>query len=150
MVAFSYLLSAAMENLEVLAQVVNKYGRIEMPHKDTIGTLAQETRMRLYKEAKQTILDSRRQELISHIDELINMVMGVNSMPVMNRHKERLLSGTLPGEPNGTSNIASQRHGIHRSHKTSVDPSLLVKGLAMLTILERIINQQRKKQTRDE
>ena len=143
------LLDAAVKNPEVLAQVVNKYGKIRVPHDDHIENLAEKIRVKIHKEAAQTILSSRRQELVSHIGKLMDMVMGLNSVPGSGQQEEGPFEGTTSVGQNRTSNIARWRYGMQRSRETSSNPSVLTRGLAMLAVLEGILNQQRKKQTRD-
>ena len=143
------LLEAAVKNPEVLAQIVNKYGEIRVRPDDEIAALAENMRAKVHKKAAQSILESHKHVLVTHVGELIDTVMGLNSVPGRRQHEERRFEGTPPGEQNGMSNIARQQHGMRRScKKTSADPSVLIRGLAMLAVIEGIFNQQRKKQTR--
>ncbi len=139
------LLEAAVKNPEVLAQIVNKYGEIRVRPNDDIAALTENMRAKVHKKAAQSILESPKHVLVTHVGELIDTVMGLNSVPGRCQNEERRLEGTPSSEQNGTLNIASRRHGVQRSHETSADPSVLVKGLAMLAVLKEIINQQRKK-----
>jgi len=148
-IANASLLDAGVKNPEVVAQIVNKYGKIQVPHDDKIATPAEKIRVKIYKEAAQTILNSRRQDLVSHVGEIIDRVMGLNSVPGRHQQEERPFEGATSVGQNRTSNIARRRYGMQRSRKTSSNPSVLIRGLAMLAVLEGIINQQRKKQTRD-
>lgn len=144
-IANAALLDAAVKNPEVLAQVVNKYGKIQLPRDDTIATLVEKASAKVRKEAVQIILNSRRQELVNHVGDLIDIVTGLNSVTGRRQHGERSFEGATPGKPN----IARRRLGMEQSREASADPSVLIRSLAMLTVLEGIINQQRKKQTRD-
>ena len=74
------LLDAAVKSPEVLAQVIDKYGEIQVRHDDKIAIEAKNIRDKVYREAAQTILNSRSQELASRIDEIIDRVMGLNSV----------------------------------------------------------------------
>ena len=148
-IANASLLDAGAKNPEVVAQLINKYGEIQVPHDDKISTEAENIRVKVYKEAAQTILSSRRQELVSHVAEIIDRVMGLNSVPGRHQQEEGPFGGAISVGQNRTSNIARRRHGMQRSHETSSNPSVFIRDLAMLAVLEGIINQQRKKQTRD-
>ena len=146
-IANAVLLDAAVKNPEVLVQVVNKYGEIQIPHDDKIATEVENLRVKIHKEAAQTILTSRRQELVSHVGGIIDRVMGLNSVTGGRQHEENPFEGATPGEHNGTSNIARRRHGMQRSLESGSNSSALIRGMAMLAVLEQI-NQQRKRQTR--
>jgi len=148
-IANAALLDAAVKNLEVLAQIINKYGKIQILHDDTIVTEAENIRVKLYKEAAQTILNNRRQELVSHVGEIIDRVMGLNNVPDGLQHEERSFEGVTPGEHNSTKDTVHQRRSMQRSLKSGSDSSELIKGLAILAALEEIVNQQRTKQTKD-
>jgi len=142
------LLDAAVKNPEVLAQVIDKYGEIQVRHDDKLATEAENIRAKVYREAAQTILNSRRQELVSHVGGIIDRVMGLNSVPGGHRYEERSFEGVNPGGHNSTPNIVRQRRGMQRSLETGSNSSVLIRGLAMLAVLDEIVNQQRKKQIR--
>ena len=139
------LLDAAVKDSEVLTQIVNKYGEIRVRPDDKIATEAENIRVKVHKEAAQTILSNRRQELVSRIDRVIDRVMGLNSVPGEFRYEEKPFKAVTPGGGNSTPNIVRQRRGMQRSIKHGLNPSVLIRGLAMLAVLEGIINQQRSK-----
>ena len=141
------LLDAAVKDPEVLAQIIDKYGEIQVRHDDMIATEAENIRVKVYREAAQTILNSRRQELTSRVNGIIDRVMGLNTLPGGRQHEERSFEGATPGEQNGTPDMARRRHGRQSSLETNSNPSVLIGGLAMLALLNKIVHQQRKEQT---
>jgi len=122
------LLDAAVKNTEVLAKVIDKYGAIQLHHHDMIATEAENIRDRVNGEVVQTILNSRRQELISHVNGIIDRVMGLNSVPDVRRHEERTLEGVTSNGRSSTTNIVHQRRAIRRSAKHGLNPSVIFSG----------------------
>ena len=104
-IANAALLDAAVKNPEVLAQLINKYGEIQGPHDDKIATLAENIRGKVYREAAQTILNNRRQELVSHVGGIIDMVMSLNSVPGRRQHEERSFEGVTPDGQNSLPDV---------------------------------------------
>jgi predicted house-cleaning noncanonical NTP pyrophosphatase (MazG superfamily) len=147
-IANAALLNAAVKNPEVLAQIINKYGEIQVYQDDEMETKIQNLRTKIYEEAAETLLNNRRQELVSHVGEIIDRVMGLNSVTGGGQREESPFKGATPRGQNSTSNIARRRHGIQRSLETSSNPSILIRGLAILAVLEGIIDQQRTKQSK--
>ena len=142
------LLDAAVKDPEVLAQVINKYGEIQVHHDDKIATEIENIRAKIYREAAQIILNSRRLELVSRVDGIIDRVMGLNDVPGGHQCEERSFEGVAPGGQNDTLNIARQRRDMQQSIESGSNSSVLIRGRAMLAALDEIVNQQRKKQFR--
>ena len=148
-IANAALLDAAVKKPEVLAQILNKYGKIQAPHNDKIEAEIESIKEKVYEKVSQSILDSRRQKLVNHISKLTDMVMGLNNAPDRRQQEERPFEGVAPSKQHISSNIHYRGHGMPDSRETNLNPLVLVRGLAALAALEEIINQQREKQTKD-
>ncbi|MFC1909424.1 hypothetical protein ACFLXD_06220 [Chloroflexota bacterium] len=145
-IASSALLDAAIKDTEVLAQVINKYGAIQVRHDDKIASFTEKIRVKIYKEAAQTILNSRRQDLVSHVNEIIDRIMGLNNVTGEHRHIERTFDAVTHDGQSGTPGIVHQRRRMQQSIKRGLNPSALIEVLTMLTVLEDIVNKQGEKQ----
>jgi hypothetical protein len=111
------LLDAAVKNPDVLAQVINKYGEIRLRHTDMEPIEAKDIEDKVFRESVQIMLSSRRQELVSRLNGIIDRVMGLNNR--INRQQ-------------------NTKHGS--------DPVVPIRGLMMLNALNDIANRQRGKQ----
>ena len=142
------LLDAAVKNPEVLAQVIDKYGEIQIRRDDKIATLHKNIRDTVYAKAVQTILNSRKQKLTNRVNGIIDRLIGLNSVPSGRRHEEGSFEGVTPGGHESAPNTVRQRTSVEQSIKDSLDPSVLNSNPATLAALNEIVNQQRNKQTR--
>ena len=145
-IANSALLDAAFKDTEVLAQVINKYGAIRVRHDDKLGEKIENIEARIYSTVVQSILDSRRHEFVSHVNEIIDRIMGLNSVTGERRHIGRTFDAVTHDRQSGTPDIVHRRSRMQQSIKRGLNPSALIEVLTMLTALEDIVNKQRKKQ----
>jgi hypothetical protein len=147
-IANTALLDAAVKNPEVLAQILNKYGQIQAPHDDKMETEISNIKEKVYEKVSQAIITSKKQELIDHISNLIDMVMGLNRPPDRRQQEGRPFEDCATSKQNISSSIFYRRQGMQDSRETNLNPFVLVRGLAALAALEKIVNQQREKQIR--
>ncbi|MFC2066779.1 hypothetical protein ACFLUO_06995 [Chloroflexota bacterium] len=145
-IASSALLDAAFKDTEVLAQVINKYGAIQVRHDDNIGEKIENIETRIHSKVVQSILDSRRHDFVSHVNEIIDRIMGLNSVTGEHRHIEKTSDAVTHDGQSGTTDIVYRRRRMQQSIKHGLNPSALIEVFTMLTVLEDIVNKQRKKQ----
>ena len=144
-IANAALLDAAVKDPEVLIQVIDKYGRIQIPHEDKMAAEVEKIKAKVQKEATQTILNSRRQDLVNHVGKLIDMVMGSNRLTERHHKEERPFEGVTPVGQHRKSDVAWQRPVRRHSRETRSNLSVLTRNPVMLATLKEIINQQREK-----
>jgi len=140
-VASAALLEAANHDPKVLFEIINKYGKIR--EYDKSESEIQNLIDQIYQKAVQNMLKGGSRELDEFINEIIDRVMGLNSVPGGRRYEERPFEGVTPGGHNSTPNIVRQRRGMQRSLETGSNSS---RAMAMIAILDEIVNQQIKKQ----
>ena len=142
-IASAALLKTANRDPKVLVDVMNKYGKILEYDKNEMESDIQNLRGQIYQKAVQNMLKGGSRELDEFINEIIDRVMGLNSVPGGRRYEERPLEGVTPGGHNSTPNTVRQRRGMQRSLETGSNSS---RAMAMIAILDEIVNQQTKKQ----
>ena len=142
-IASAALLETANRDPRVLVDVMNKYGKILEYDKNEMESDIQNLRGQIYQKAVQNMLKGGSRELDEFINEIIDRVMGLNSVPGGRRYEERPLEGVTPGGHNSTPNTVRQRRGMQRSLETGSNSS---RAMAMIAILDEIVNQQTKKQ----
>ena len=143
-IASAALLEAAKQDHKVLLEIMNKYGKIR--EYDKSESEIQSLEDQIYQKAVQNMLKDGNRELDDWIDEIIDRVMGLNSVPGRRRYEERPFEGVTPGGHNSTPNTVRQRRGMQGSLKTSSNSSVFIRTLAMLAVLDETVNQQTKKQ----
>jgi len=145
-VASASLLEAANHDPKVLVDVMNKYGKILEYDKNEMESDIQNLRGQIYQKAVQNMLKGGSRELDELINEIIDRVMGLNSVPGGRRYEERPLEGVTPGGHNSTPNTVRQRRGMQRNLKTGSNSSVFIRALAVLAALDETVSQKTKKQ----
>ena len=145
-IANAELLDAAKKDPEVVATIINKYGKIRVYHDDEVKNELQKIKTDIYREAVLTVLNRRSQELVNRIDEFVGRVQGVSSKHRRRQHEKEPFEDVIQDGRSSIPNAIHQDRGMHRSLDHDSDLSVFVKSLAMLAILNEIVNQQRKEQ----
>jgi hypothetical protein len=136
------MLDGAVNDREFLATIVNKYGKIQVPPDGMIPAEAKTIRDKARAESAQTILSSRREELISRLNGIIDRVMGLDSYPVEHRHPETPFEG-------GTHDKHSDKHkavNTQRNIERGVNPSVPIRNLTIHALLDKLGEHHRNKQ----
>ena len=135
------LLNAVLGDPEMLATVLDKYGKIETYHDDTeTEAKINGIRARIYREAVQTIMNSRGQELASRIDGIIDQVMGIGDRSGK-QYEDVPVSGTITSRPYGVTAIDRRRPTREPGFTHSLGLSELLKELEVLVALDQLASQ---------
>ncbi|MFC1982743.1 hypothetical protein ACFLV5_03045 [Chloroflexota bacterium] len=141
------LMDAAVENRELLAKILGKYGEITVHHDDKIATKAKSISDRLFRNAIQTILSSREQDLIKRINGIIDTVISYDNISGDRRQEENNFNSVTRSRSSNTQKIVQKRRSIKRETSHVLDPSVTVESLMIRAALGGIVNRQRVKQT---
>lgn len=109
----SELLEATLKYPGVLAIVIDKYGELPVLHEDELEPMIDNIRAEIHERAVQTISKHRRRELVTRIDEIIDVAMsasdrsgrGDRKRPVPGiqfRWAKPYVSHYIPAENHGT------------------------------------------------
>lgn len=134
----SELLEATLKYPRVLAVVIDKYGELPVLHEDELEPMIDNIRAKIHERAVQTISKHRRRELVTRIDEIIDVAMSASDRSGRGDRK-RPVPGINSGGPSRTSATTYQQRIMGRGPKQ--DSSLLT-FLEFLAFLTKLANQQ--------
>ena len=134
------LLNAAVENPETLFTIINKFGQLELYQDDEIETKIHDLRKKIYKEAAETILISRQQELIQYIDGVIDLIIDTGDRR-KKRHDEFTFADTYAGESDAVPIVYHRQRPRARGSLHTSNLSAFLRDMKALTMLINLANQ---------